>query len=777
MLNRNETHIPITATDKTSRAFASARNNLTGLSSAGAKVTRMLRTIGVGFGVGLTASTALAAKSLLSAAAEFEKAAREVNSLLNLDETGFKELTRDIQEASLAMGVDLIDTTKAAYQAISAGVPRENLLEFLKTASAAAVAGLTSTETAVDVLSTVVNSFGQENISASRAADILFSAVKDGKTTFDQLAASMSVAAPLAAKMGLDFEEVAAAAAVLTQQGVPTAEAMTQIRAVMVAMKKPTAEMADTIERLGFETADALVKEKGFRGALDLLTKSAEKNGISITQIFSRVEALNGTLGLTGRNAEAFGQSLTNAYDSAGDAAAAFAINNDTATRATEKVKVAWQNLGASLQNTKAWGDSIDFLTMKINTLNASISKAPELMIDAEITELEHTISKAMKHLNQMNDGRFNMGDVFQLFPGDATRQQLKYITDLKIALEQLQARKEQLAADNKNKASLISEESVAATEQAAGQISESITKTIAEINTEINQMVAAKTIADLRAELEDTVGAAQAAFESGNVVEYDSNVQKAVATQKKLNAELVKGVMLRDEAIRLLDEMSEEGVPTMDELFDLMDGEHDTLTLDVLNNNELMLHSMKRASDGMADAFVEFAMTGKASMADFASSVLQDMARMLIQMKAINPMLNGLFGEGAEWGGFFGGLFGGGNTPLPAAPTAEVFHKGGVVPRYHFGGIGGLKPDERPAILQIGEEVLTSTDPRHRKNISPNHQPAAPAGVGGNMNVNFTIQAIDTQSGAQVILQQRDAIISVINEAYHKRSRRGITQ
>ena len=35
--------------------------------------------------------------------------------------------------------------------------------------------------------------------------------------------------------------------------------------------------------------------------------------------------------------------------------------------------------------------------------------------------------------------------------------------------------------------------------------------------------------------------------------------------------------------------------------------------------------------------------------------------------------------------------------------------------PRYHTGGVAGLRPNEVPAILQKGEEVLTRQDPRHR--------------------------------------------------------------
>lgn len=37
---------------------------------------------------------------------------------------------------------------------------------------------------------------------------------------------------------------------------------------------------------------------------------------------------------------------------------------------------------------------------------------------------------------------------------------------------------------------------------------------------------------------------------------------------------------------------------------------------------------------------------------------------------------------------------------------------------RYHRGGMAGLRPDEVPAILQRGEEVLTKGNPRHRNNL-----------------------------------------------------------
>ena len=77
------------------------------------------------------------------------------------------------------------------------------------------------------------------------------------------------------------------------------------------------------------------------------------------------------------------------------------------------------------------------------------------------------------------------------------------------------------------------------------------------------------------------------------------------------------------------------------------------------------------------------------------------------------------------------------------------------TAPRYHDGGLAGLKPDEVPAVLRRGEEVLTANDPRHRNNgggLAP-----APAQVTvRNINL-FDTQMIgdylSTQPGERAIL------------------------
>lgn len=129
-----------------------------------------------------------------------------------------------------------------------------------------------------------------------------------------------------------------------------------------------------------------------------------------------------------------------------------------------------------------------------------------------------------------------------------------------------------------------------------------------------------------------------------------------------------------------------------------------------------------------------------------FAQSMMDLMAK-----KMGEKLMNSLFdGAGAAGGGG-----GGGWIQAAASWVGSFFHQGGIVgghtnvarnihpatwnyaPRYHTGGIAGLKPDEVPAILQRGEEVLTRDDPRHSGNA---------AGMGG---VNISVSVSGAEGGA----------------------------
>jgi len=273
-------------------------------------------------------------------AADFEGSMREVNTMLNLSEGDFASLNDQVNNLSKEVGISGGELAGALYQAVSAGVPAAQAMDTLKIAAQAAVGGVTDTETAMDGLTTVMNAFKIPATDAGHIADVMFTTVKGGKTTMEELSASMFNVAPLAAAAGIQFEEVSAAIATVTKQGVPTTVATTQLRAAIQAMIKPTADMKTMLDSLGYSSGSAMIQEQGLAGSLNILSGATEGNQELLGKMFGSVEGLGAVLGLTGANAETFAGDLASVQDAAGSSMAAYDEINKGTGRTFEKLKV-----------------------------------------------------------------------------------------------------------------------------------------------------------------------------------------------------------------------------------------------------------------------------------------------------------------------------------------------------------------------------------------------------------------------------------------------------
>ncbi len=134
-------------------------------------------------------------------------------------------------------------------------------------------------------------------------------------------------------------------------------------------------------------------------------------------------------------------------------------------------------------------------------------------------------------------------------------------------------------------------------------------------------------------------------------------------------------------------------------------------------------------AIDGLSQAMFDIVKGTKSAgdaIRDFVRGMADAMLQMVTRIMATMIVLQGISAI----------------TGVPVAAlaqfagmTGQVKHSGGIVgqggtirsglnplmfaaaPRYHSGGVAGLKPGEVPAVLQKGEEVLTRDDPRHQAN------------------------------------------------------------
>jgi hypothetical protein len=163
----------------------------------------------------------------------------------------------------------------------------------------------------------------------------------------------------------------------------------------------------------------------------------------------------------------------------------------------------------------------------------------------------------------------------------------------------------------------------------------------------------------------------------------------------------------------------------------------------------------------GIADAIRGFSSFGDAikgardAFLNFAADFLIQIGQMILQQAILNALQNSGNGFFQSVGNLLAGVAHSGAVvgqgfPASRSVPAALFAN---APRYHSGGVVGLKPDEVPAILQTGEQVLARNDPRNVMN------------GGGGSSVQI-VNAIDAESVVAAGMQGnagRQVIMNVI--------------
>ena len=297
--------------------------------------------LGIQAGAAFTASAVAVGVQGVRAAADFENSMNEVMTLLpEASENVFGDLSGQVKDFSKEFGVLPTDVIPALYDALSAGVPQDNVFEFLEVAQQAARGGATDLTVALDGITSVVNSYGSDVISATEASDKMFTAVRLGKTNFEELSGSLFQVAPIAAGLGVEFGDVTAALANLTAQGTPTKVAATQLKASFSELAKEGTKADTNFRELAGKGFAQFIEEGGdVQQAFQLMADGAENSGISVLDLFGSIEAGQGVLALTADGGAAFSASLEEMDSSAGATGTAFDTMDQGLSANFDKIK------------------------------------------------------------------------------------------------------------------------------------------------------------------------------------------------------------------------------------------------------------------------------------------------------------------------------------------------------------------------------------------------------------------------------------------------------
>lgn len=697
-----------------------------------AGVGKSLKTFAA-FGGGLIAGAAGGAlfSGAIRNAIEFNEALAEVSTLLPKTSADLKKVETASQRLAKTYGTSSARQVKAFYQAISAGATdAASATRIVDQANRLAVGGVTEIETAVDLLTTAVNAYAASGLTAQDASDALFTGVKAGKTTITELASALGQVVPIAASLGIEFDELVGGVAALTTQGQATAQAVTGLRSILVAVAKPANEAAQLAKKLGLEFNTAALRSKGLSGFLDDVLKKTGGSNDKLAVLFARVEGLNAVLSFAGGGGEAFAGVLDLMAERAGAAGEAF---RKVAESDAFQLKLQVNEL--SEEATRLGTEVLPLLIPVVSNLADAFGRFRE---DVEAAKDEfNQFTDAVKRLLGENDRLQNSIDSLEsriaalksrieqvqkamaegFFPATAIQGDLAELAALQQQLENLKIQQANVAANMSLAAAGIRNLSGAGADlPATGTATPETKPPLGGGGGGGGGSGGGTSATGGRRSLP-----ALNAFDQ--VAEALNREIKLLGQERQILALTgVEAESLRAE-FELLNAAQAAGIPVTDELQaeikQLADryGEAVIATDDFARAQEQARATVEAIQGAAQDALgglITDLVQGR-NAADSLRDALASVADQLLQI-ALNNLFSGtgLTGSQAK-GGLLGGflipgiLHGGGTAgisgyghgrAMPAAAFAGA-------PRYHSGGVAGFKPGEVPAVLKVGEIVL----------------------------------------------------------------------
>lgn len=313
--------------------------------SGAGKLKSTMKNLAVGLGA------AELGKQVIQLGADFEQTFANASTMFGdvaVDSEGLKNKILDMSDAT---GVAASEFNEGLYQALSAGVPvtedMAGATSFLESNAKLAKAGFTDLSSAIDVSTSILNAYHMDLDETDKVHKILMQTQNKGKTTIAELSSAMSNVTPTAAAMNVQFEQVGASLATMTAQGVPTAQATTQLNQLFAELgkdgtkaNKALQDATEGTKYAGKSFQDLMADGVPLSDVLNLINDNAQSNGQSMLDMFSSIDAGKAALTMCGDNAQLFTDNL-----------AAMSTETDVVGQAFDKVSDTSANKFNMLMN------------------------------------------------------------------------------------------------------------------------------------------------------------------------------------------------------------------------------------------------------------------------------------------------------------------------------------------------------------------------------------------------------------------------------------------
>ena len=286
-------------------------------------------------------------------ALDFEDSIAQVSTIMDTGEMSVGDMKDAIVDLSNETGIAAGNVASDVYNAISAGQKTGDAVNFVRQSTKLATAGFAESGDTLDLLTTILNAYGLEAEQVNNVSDMLIQTQNLGKTTVADLSSAMGKVIPTANANNVALDQLCAGYAIMTANGVATAESTTYMNSMLNELSK-TGSDTDTIlrEKTGKSFKDLMADGASLADVLAIIDAAAKEQNLSMADMFSSSEAAKAGMILLEDSASKYNDTLGQMRESTGASDSAF-----------EKMKTQQYDIKVSLNELKntmmQFGESI----------------------------------------------------------------------------------------------------------------------------------------------------------------------------------------------------------------------------------------------------------------------------------------------------------------------------------------------------------------------------------------------------------------------------------
>ena len=274
----------------------------------GAKMRAVGRSISMSFTLPFLAIGAAGAKMAI----DFEKNMTKIKTLVGLSGKQVNEFSKQVMQLSGKTAQAPADLADGLYFLTSAGLRGADAMKTLEAVGKGVAIGLGEQTDLAKVAAAAQNAYGKDVVSSTQAIDEFGMAVRTGMFEASELAEALGTQVGMASELKISFKELLANISTYTKTTGDARSATVGFGGIMMAITKPTEKGRKALDKINmsYGTLRKMVAEAGLAKTLFHLKDAFKANGVEMTDLFGKSQAVKNIMGVLGTQGKTYIQIL-----------------------------------------------------------------------------------------------------------------------------------------------------------------------------------------------------------------------------------------------------------------------------------------------------------------------------------------------------------------------------------------------------------------------------------------------------------------------------------